>query len=484
MATSTIYYSRSFQPSLAALEALLVDTAHTFAWQSFDTLSETPVSALVLLVEADLYQREIPLLASRKVLLLSHDWSFYEATQWLKVGVKDSMGLTDEARIGAWVMADLARSEFTFVTQQSAQTMLQNVIDAIPVPIFYKDEHHVYRGCNQAFSDFIGLPLSKIIDHSVYDVAPKELADIYYRADVMLLTEGGVQSYEAACQTPEGVRDIEFNKAVFYKSNREKGGQVGVMLDVTERNHLMKQVEQASRTDPLTGIGNRREFDICVDDANIKPLTAGNTGVQMGGWFNKEINSLDDFNGLKMRIPGLGGEVLEKLGGSPINLPGGEIFTALQTGTIDATEWVGPYNDLAFGLYKAADYYYYPGWHEPGSEMELLVNKDAYEALPNDLQAIVRAASRQATQDMLDEFTALNNDALQTLVNEHNVDLRPFPEDVLKALRQASQETLAEVAARDELSQRVYDSFNTFLGKVSEWHHISERAYINARDSE
>lgn len=229
--------------------------------------------------------------------------------------------------------------------------------------------------------------------------------------------------------------------------------------------------------------GGMQLWEEVYEPFNIKPLTAGNTGVQMGGWFNKEINSLEDFNGLKMRIPGLGGEVLEKLGGSPINLPGGEIFTALQTGTIDATEWVGPYNDLAFGLYKAADYYYYPGWHEPGSEMELLVNKDAYEELPKDLKAIVRAASRQATQDMLDEFTALNNDALQTLVNEHNVDLRPFPDDVLKALRQASHETLVEVAARDELSQRVYDSFSAFLGKVSDWHHISERAYINARDA-
>ncbi|RUM50115.1 MAG: ABC transporter substrate-binding protein [Marinomonas sp.] len=230
--------------------------------------------------------------------------------------------------------------------------------------------------------------------------------------------------------------------------------------------------------------GGMKLWEEVYEPFNLKPLTAGNTGVQMGGWFNKEINSLEDFSGLKMRIPGLGGEVLEKLGGSPINLPGGEIFTALQTGTIDATEWVGPYNDLAFGLYKAAKYYYYPGWHEPGSEMELLVNKTAFEALPKDLQAIVRSASRQATQDMLDEFTALNNDALQTLVNEHNVDLRPFPEDVLKALKVASQETLEGVAASDEMSKKVYESFKAFLGKVSQWHDVSERAYINARDSE
>lgn len=266
MTTSAIYYSPSFAPWKASIEVLLGNTAHTFSWHALEHLSEAPVAATVLLVEQDLYKREIPLLASRDVLLLCEDWSFDEAHQWLKAGIKDSAAIDDEQRIAAWIMAELARSEFTFVTQHSAQAMLQNVIDAIPVPIFYKDEHHVYRGCNQAFSDFIGLSLDDIVNHSVYDVAPKELADVYYRADAMLLAEGGIQTYEAACQTPQGLRDIEFNKAVFYKSNGEKGGQVGVMLDVTERNQLMKQVERASRTDPLTGIGNRREFEMCVED--------------------------------------------------------------------------------------------------------------------------------------------------------------------------------------------------------------------------
>lgn len=217
---------------------------------------------------------------------------------------------------------------------------------------------------------------------------------------------------------------------------------------------------------------------------NLVPMAAGNTGVQMGGWFNKEINSIDDFQGLKMRIPGLGGEVLKRVGGTPVNLPGGEIFTALQTGTIDATEWVGPYNDLAFGLYKAAKYYYYPGWHEPGTTLEAMVNKTAYEALPADLKLIVKAAGRQANQDMLDEFTALNNDALETLVNDHNVQLKPFPKDVLAQLRTASEATLKDVAAGDALSQKVYDSFIDFRSKVSKWHAVSERAYINARDAD
>ena len=214
---------------------------------------------------------------------------------------------------------------------------------------------------------------------------------------------------------------------------------------------------------------------------NLLPMVAGNAGVQMGGWFNKEINSLEDFQGLKMRMPGLGGEVLKKVGATPINLPGGEIFTALQTGTIDATEWVGPYNDLAFGLYKAAKYYYYPGWHEPGSAMEVLFNKDAFNALPKDMQLIVRSAIRQANAEMLDEFTALNNEALQTLVNEHNVILKPFPADVLFALKKAAEETVAEVAAEDPMSQKVYDSFKDFGNKVNAWHEVSERAYINAR---
>lgn len=217
---------------------------------------------------------------------------------------------------------------------------------------------------------------------------------------------------------------------------------------------------------------------------NVIPMVAGNAGVQMGGWFNKEIKSLEDFQGLKMRMPGLGGEVLKKVGATPVNLPVSDIFTALQTGTIDATEWVGPYNDLAFGLYKAAKYYYYPGWHEPGSSVEAIFNKDAFNALPNDLKAIVRSAVQQANLDMLNEFTARNNSALQTLVNEHNVVLKPFPADLLAALKKASYETLEETAANDPESKKVFASLKQFMGSVGQWHDVSERAFINARAGE
>ncbi|WP_300432312.1 TRAP transporter substrate-binding protein [Thalassolituus sp.] len=215
---------------------------------------------------------------------------------------------------------------------------------------------------------------------------------------------------------------------------------------------------------------------------NLLPLPGGNTGVQMGGWFNKEINSVEDLKGLKMRIPGLGGEVLARAGGTPVTLPGGEIFTSLQTGTIDATEWVGPYNDLAFGLYKAASIYYYPGWHEPGSMMEFIINKDAFAKLPADLQAIVKVAAQATNEDMLAEYTTRNQNALVELKTKHNVDVRAFPADVLNTLKTLSDDVVAEVAAGDPLSGKVYESYKTYRDQVKAYHAVSEQAYINARN--
>ncbi|EIC21008.1 TRAP transporter substrate-binding protein [Thiorhodovibrio frisius] len=215
---------------------------------------------------------------------------------------------------------------------------------------------------------------------------------------------------------------------------------------------------------------------------DLVPAAAGNTGVQMGGWFNKEINSLEDLKGIKMRIPGLGGEVLKRAGGTPVNLPGGEIFTSLQSGAIDATEWIGPYNDLAFGLYKAAKYYYYPGWHEPGTMLEAMIHKPTFDKLPDDLQAIVMAAAKVVNIDMLSEYMARNPSALTTLVDEHGVDVRSFPPDVLARLRELSGEVVAEIAEKDEFSKRVYASYQKFLKQSQAWSKISEYAYLNARD--
>ena len=216
---------------------------------------------------------------------------------------------------------------------------------------------------------------------------------------------------------------------------------------------------------------------------NIYPIPAGNTGTQMFGWFNKEINSLEDIKGLKMRIPGIGGEVLKRAGGIPVTLPGGELFTALQTGVIDATEWVGPYNDLTFGFQQTAKYYYYPGWHEPGSMLELLINKDAWDALPKHLQVIIETASKAVNQDILDEYTARNNKALRELVDVHGVELRRLPDDVIAEFKIIANEILEENASEDETVNKVYQSYLKFKNEVSEYHKVSEDAFVEARNN-
>ena len=214
---------------------------------------------------------------------------------------------------------------------------------------------------------------------------------------------------------------------------------------------------------------------------NLVPFAAGNSGVQMAGWFNKEIRSLKDIKGLKMRIPAFGGEVLQRAGGIPVSLPGSEVYTALQTGVIDATEWVGPYNDLAFALHRVAKYYYYHCWNETGPNLELILNRESYESLPRDLQVMIEVASRAINDDMLSEFTARNNASLETLVTEHGVELRPLPSDVVKKFRSLAQEVVKEAAKEDELSQRIYSSYMSFLEDVRGYHAISEQAYLNAR---
>lgn len=218
------------------------------------------------------------------------------------------------------------------------------------------------------------------------------------------------------------------------------------------------------------------------DPYGVVPHACGNTGVQMGGWFNREINSSADLQGLKIRIPGLGGEVFKRLGAEPVLLPGDEIFHALEQGEIDAAEWAAPYNDVALGLYKAAKYYYYPGWHEPGTTIECLINKDALAQLPKDLKAIVKSAMRVANQEMLAELTAKNNRALQHLLNVHKVQLRKFPDEVLSQLKLASISVLQDELEKDPRAIKIFESYDRFRQQAAAWHDLSELAYMQARD--
>lgn len=215
---------------------------------------------------------------------------------------------------------------------------------------------------------------------------------------------------------------------------------------------------------------------------NLIPMRGGNTGVQMGGWFNKEINSVADFQGLKMRIPGLAADVLQRLGGVPVNLPGDNLYTALQTGVLDATEWTAPYNDLAFGFQDIAQYYYYPGWHEPGAVIEFIFNKQLFEGLPADLQAIMTTAAEAVNLSMSDEFTARNSSALQDLINNHGVTPRKFPDDLLRELNTISQEVIDELGRISPLSERIHASYRAFETNVRAYHAIAEEAYTDARN--
>lgn len=213
----------------------------------------------------------------------------------------------------------------------------------------------------------------------------------------------------------------------------------------------------------------------------VIPFAGGSTGVQMAGWFNRELKTAADLQGLKMRIPGLAGEVFNASGGTAVRIAGGEVYTSMQTGVIDAVEWVGPYNDRTLGLNQVADYYYYPGWHEPGAMLEFTVNKNAFDTLPPDLQAIVGYATRAANQDMLDEFTARNNESLQSLLAD-GTQLRKLPDDVLQVLYDNAQVALADLTADDPMAQRIANSYAAFAKDVRAYHEISERAYLNVRD--
>lgn len=212
---------------------------------------------------------------------------------------------------------------------------------------------------------------------------------------------------------------------------------------------------------------------------DLEPFAGGNTGTQMGGWFNKRIDSVSDLRGLKMRIPGLGGKVLEELGGAAVLSAGSEIYTNLERGVIDATEWIGPYHDYLMGFHQIAQYYYYPGWHEPGTILEIFVNKQKLEALPPDLQAMVKIATRAVNQWVLANAEAKNPEYLAKIRQDENVEVLPFPDEVLEAFRTATNEVIESMCSMDPMVRKVWDSYAGFKQLVSGWARISEKSYYD-----
>jgi len=212
---------------------------------------------------------------------------------------------------------------------------------------------------------------------------------------------------------------------------------------------------------------------------NLYPLLGGNTNIQMGGWFRKPIESLKDMQGLKMRIPGLGGEVFSKMGVNTVLLPAGEIYTSLERGVIDATEWVGPALDIKMGFYKVAPYYY-SGWHEPGSILELTFNKHSWSKLPFEHQSMIEVASSEMNANMTSEFHYENIHALSKL-KELNVKLLQFPQEVTDAGKFALQKVVEDLSAKNIDFKNVYASIENHLKLSKEWSNVSLKYFLNAR---
>jgi len=225
--------------------------------------------------------------------------------------------------------------------------------------------------------------------------------------------------------------------------------------------------------------GGMKLWEEMYEPFGILPILCGNTGMQMTGWFKKEIKTLSDLNGLKMRMPGLGAKVLEKAGGTPVLVSGGEIYTNLERGVIGATEWIGPYHDYLMGFHEVANYYYYPGWHELGPALEMLINKSKFEALPSDLQEIIRTACYRINRWMGAEFDAKNGFYLKKIMNETDVTVGQFPSEVLQSLKGFTQEAIEELIEKDAPSKKVFESFDKFRKEVGVWMNISERVFYD-----
>jgi TRAP-type mannitol/chloroaromatic compound transport system substrate-binding protein len=213
----------------------------------------------------------------------------------------------------------------------------------------------------------------------------------------------------------------------------------------------------------------------------VVPFYAGSSGTQAGGWFNKEINSVDDFQGLKFRIAGLGGEVLRRLGAAPVLTPPGEIMPSLAAGTVDGADWIGPWNDIAFGLHRFAKYYYMPGFHEPGPGLEVIFNRAVFDGLEPDLQEAVRSAAWATSIETLADFTFHNVQAFETLMDEHKVQVRRFSDAIVERLGEVSREVLDEVAASDALTGKVHESYMAFLEKARTYAPHGEQGVLNMR---
>src|SRR5215813_1315604 len=275
-----------------------------------------------------------------------------------------------------------------------------------------------------------------------FDAVSSGLADIYHSSEITWAGHSPAFSY--FCNVPFGFTPPEINAWIYHG-----GGQA-----------LWDELS--------AGFG-------------LKAFACGNTGPQMGGWFTKEITGVESYQGLRYRMPGVGGEVLRRLGAVVVNLPAGEIIPSLRSGAIDASEFAGPWVDMALGLNKAAKYYYYPGFHEPGAAISLVLNKKLWDSLGRTERSVIETAAAAENALSYADFTANDAIALQQIANDPTIEVRKLDDSILEALGKMSGEVLYETSRKDDLTRRVYDSFIKFRTSTLRWGDISERAFLNAR---
>jgi len=295
------------------------------------------------------------------------------------------------------------------------------------------------------------------------------------RIDVKVYAAGElVGALECFDATSTGAADM-YHGAEYYWQGKSKGFSffTAVPMGMTA-SEIMGWIDHG---------GGQKLWDELSASFNIKPFQAGNTGHQTGGWFKREMNSLEDFKGLRFRMPGIGGEVLRRLGAAPVNMPGGEIYQALQSGLLDGTEWVGPWNDYAFGFYREAPYYYAPGFHEPGASLAIGINLDVWNNFSASEQAMISFACKAANDASLGEYTYENAKALNILKNEHGIVPRFFSDDIMIKIGKISEDVVRELGSSDKRTQKIYDAYLAARNEYRGWTEMSDGRYIRARQA-
>ncbi|MEP6341898.1 MAG: TRAP transporter substrate-binding protein [Maricaulaceae bacterium] len=377
---------------------------------------------------------------------------------------RDLILATTAVATGAGVAAALAKPKTSNVTVNCAATSSSD----LSTPYLHKGLKE-FRMATSWPKDFPGLgQMANRFAEGLGRISEGRLNVKVYSAGELV---GATECFDAVST---GAADM-YHAAEYYWQGKSKGFSffTAVPMGMTAAE-IMGWVDHG---------GGQELWDNLSAKFNIKALQAGNTGHQSGGWFKREINSLEDFKGLKMRMPGLGGEVIRRLGGAAVRLSGGEIYQALQSGNIDATEWVGPWNDLAFGFYREAPYYYAPGFHEPGASLSVGINLNRWNSLTNTEQDMIRYAAQHANNTSLGEYTYENAKALDILRNEHGIAPRFFEQDIMVEIGRISEDVVQELGTSDRETQRIYESYKTARDTYAKWTEMSDGRYIIARQA-